>query len=127
MEGLGLDQIGEWVRTGGTLGLLALAAKLFLDNRRLSLTKAKDDRDGYGVLITALQDDIARVREQHRQCEERLNKVEAELVGVHRQLVMQGSVRAVSMGGPSDHVRAASKRAVNAVQKPRDIEKDGDK
>jgi hypothetical protein len=41
----GLDQIFEYVRTGGTLGLLALATKLYVDLRTLKMSNKAAERD----------------------------------------------------------------------------------
>ncbi len=82
-----LTQIGEWLRTGGTIGLLALAVKLYLDNRRLRLAEKSDDRQGYGALIETLTKDVAAVREQHRECEHEQRQLRLELDGLRRQFI----------------------------------------
>lgn len=108
---------------GGAFGNLAVGAQLGLLLGVLSvllgfwLRKKKDDREGWGALITALQNDILAVRQQHQRCEERLTEVEAQLRGVHRQLVMHSGNTAISLGSPSDHVAAAAKRAVDIVNR----------
>lgn len=103
-----LADIGEWVRTGGTLGVLALLLGFWLRKKR-------DDREGWGALITALQQDIVTVRGQHSECERRLTDVEAQLRGVHRQLVTQAGYQTVSLGEPSDMVKDAAARAARIV------------
>lgn len=108
-----LADLGEWVRTGGTVGVLALLLGFWL-------RKKKDDRDGWGALITALQNDVENVRGQHRECERRLTDVEAQLRGVHRQLVTQAGYQSVSFGEPSDIVKDAAARAARIVNETPD-------
>ena len=111
LVGVGLDDFGRWVSAGGIVGMLALLIKFYLENRKLKLQERHEDRDGYGVLIQALQADVVQVREQHRECESRLTEVEAQLRGVHRQLVMQSSNAAINLAPPSDDVMGAARRA----------------
>lgn len=84
------------------------------------LKKRKDDRDGWGALIEALQADVKTVRAQHQDCERRLTEVEAQLMGVHRQLVMQSSNAAISLASPSPMVVDAAKRATDAIRREDD-------
>lgn len=132
-----MTSIGEWIRTGGTIGILAALVGL----GQLWLRKKKEDREGWGALIIALQDDIktvranaqaeaersdrrdeaatlayAALRGQHAECERRLNDVESQLKGVHRQFVMLSSNQAVPLGSVSDKVAAAAKRATKIVK-----------
>lgn len=107
-----LADLGEWVRTGGTLGVLTLLLGFWL-------RKKKDDREGWGTLITALQQDVQNVRSQHHDCERRLTEVEAQLRGVHRQLVTQAGYKSVALGEPSDAVKDAAARASRIVSEDR--------
>lgn len=113
--GVGISNVLPYLETSGLLILVVIAARLYIENRRLRLQERADDRDGYGVLIKALQDDVLHVRREHRECQERLSRVEQQLEGVHRQLVLHSSMGAVSMGAPSEHVTGAAERAVRAV------------
>jgi hypothetical protein len=101
-SGVGVSDFGDWLRAGGVVGTLALLVKFYLENRKLRLQEKHDDRDGYGVLIQTLQADVTNVREQLR--------------GVHRQLVMNSSNQAISLGQPSADVAAAAERAKNIVR-----------
>lgn len=114
-----LGELGDWIRTGGTLGVLAVLLGFWL-------RKKKEDREGWGQLIGALQGDVktnrdenTALRAQHADCEKRLTEVEAQLRGVHRQLVMKSSNEALPPGTPSRMVAEAAIRAEAAVKKPK--------
>ncbi len=110
-----LTEIRPWVSTGANLGLLAFASRLWLANRKLRLVENKADMDGYGILIKALQEDVALVRAEHRRCEDRLSKIEGELMGFHRQALIQSQQGVVTLPA-SKAVREAGDRAVEAAQ-----------
>lgn len=113
----GLSELGDWIRTGLTGGVLAILLGFWL-------RKKKEDREGWGQLIVALQGDVktsrdecAALRIQHANCENRLTEVEAQLRGVHRQLVMRSSNEVLPPGTPSRAVAEAAVRAEAAVKK----------
>jgi hypothetical protein len=122
--------------TWGTFGLaFAFIMRQHFENRRLRMLENKDDRDGYGALITTLQSavtsmeakhaaDLATMRtehkatlaslaEDHKRCEERLGRIEGELIGFHRQALMQ-SQQGLATLPASPMVVAAAERAVAA-------------
>jgi hypothetical protein len=125
--------------TWGTFGLaFAWIMRQHFENRRLRMLENKDDRDGYGALITTLQSavttmeakhaaDLAAIRvehsatltrlaEDHKRCEERLGRIEGELIGFHRQALMQ-SQAGLAVLPASPMVVAAAERAVAAASK----------
>ena len=110
-----LEVLRPWVSTGALLGLFGLAFKLHVENRRLRIAENKDDREGYGVLIKALQEDIIAVRAEHRRCEDRLSKIEGELMGFHRQALLQSQLGAAVLPATTPLVREAGERAVEAA------------
>jgi hypothetical protein len=110
-----LELLRPWISTGALLGLLELARRLWVQNRQLRMAENKDDREGYGVLIRALQEDIVAVRAEHRRCEDRLSKIEGELMGFHRQALVQSQHGAASLPATSSTVREAGERAVEAA------------
>lgn len=110
-----------WVNTATLLGMAGLIFRFWTENRRLRMAENKDDREGYGVLIAALQGDVKNVRdalaveqEAHRTCEMRLNKIEGELMGFHRQALIQ-SQHGVAQLPASMMVKDAGERAVAAA------------
>jgi len=130
-----LTEARPWLNSAGIATLLALVGRLWFTSRRLRLLEAKDDRDGYGVLIATLQSAIAsmetrhgeemaqmkadhrsaldRIEQEHRRCEERLNKLEGELAGFHRQALL-ASQQAVAILPASSMIHDAGRRAVAA-------------
>lgn len=101
----GLDLIRPWMTTGFIAGILGIAVKLFVDNRRLRLAEVARDQDfqlkmsGDGrtnlqFIIDNLVRDITSQREEHAKCEAELNilkessrKQEQKLDGLSRQLI----------------------------------------
>lgn len=57
-----LEIIRGWISTGALIGLLTLASRLWVQNRRLTMQGKVDDRQGFGALIDALTKDIDRLR-----------------------------------------------------------------
>ena len=133
-----LDDVRPWLSTAGILALCEFARRLWVQNRQLRLAENKDDRDGYGVLIAALEQSIRTMEErhltalaamkadhtaqldriagEHRRCEERLAKIEGELMGFHRQALVASHQHAVALPA-SSMVRDAGERAVDAATK----------
>lgn len=68
----GVAELVPYAQLGGTAGIVAILLGFWLRFR-------KDDRDGWGVLIKALQDDVKLVREQHHDCEHRLAELESRM------------------------------------------------
>lgn len=122
--GAHLKSLLPWLNTATLVTLATIAMRLWLVSRKVRIAENKDDRDGYGVLITALQEDVKSVRaalaieqEAHRTCEGRLNKIEGELMGFHRQALIQ-SQQGVAQLPASVMVKEAGERAVAASRGP---------
>lgn len=69
-----------WVSTGALLGLLTLASRLWLQNRKLRMQEKIDDRQGYGGLIEAQGKELARLAT-------RVETLETEREGQHKLIV----------------------------------------
>lgn len=73
-----IEFVRQWVSTGALIGLLTLASRLWLQNRKLSMQSRVEDRQGYGVLIESLtkrlseQDERIELLEQGRDKDHRL-------------------------------------------------------
>ena len=133
-----LEIVRPWVSTGALLALCEFARRLWVQNRQLRLAENKDDREGYGALIDKLNGsilsmetrhaaDIAAMRADyqrriddmlvaHRGCEERLAKIEGELLGFHRQALIQ-SQQGLAQLPASIAVQEAGERAVAAIDR----------
>jgi hypothetical protein len=81
-----LGTIPGWITAAATSGGLWKLLQWQLDNRKQRQAEKGDDRDGFGVLIEALQRDALLVREQHRSCEERLSAMSLRMDGMQAQL-----------------------------------------
>lgn len=77
MSGVALADVAQFAGVATNASILAVLLGFWLK-------KSKDDRDGFGVLIVALQNDVANVRQLHRDCEEEVTQLKhrvAELEG----------------------------------------------
>jgi hypothetical protein len=142
-----LESVRPWISTAALMGLLEFARRLWVQNRQLRLVENKDDRDGYGALITTLQNAVTqmetkhaadmaamkvehaaqiaaialahtahldRIADDHRRCEERLAKIEGELMGFHRQALLRSHQEAVALPASGLAV-SAGERAIRAA------------
>ena len=82
-----LGTLPGWITALTSSGTFAAVATIWLKSRKLKIAENQDDRDGYGDVIRVLREEVARLGERERACEERLLKVEDELRGVHRKLI----------------------------------------
>lgn len=107
-----IEAIRAWISTGALLGLLGLAGRLYLQNRRLTLaSKAGDrrakveDRQGYGALIETLTKEVTRLSERVETLEkgkEQDHRLILELVG---QLNRNQAVAILSSQNVSSELR----------------------
>lgn len=89
-----LEGLQSWLSSVSLAGLFGLALRHWLASRRLSMTERKENREGYGALIEALERDVKAVREElaatkrnHADCETRMDTFRAEIADLHRLLV----------------------------------------
>lgn len=122
-----LETLRGWVATGGILlnaivGLRVVPSVLqyLRESRAQKLEERKSDRAGWGELISALQEDIVRVRADHADCERRQHAMQGEIDGLRRMIVAQSAVQAVGMASPV--IQDAADRTAAAVLKS--IDKD---
>lgn len=101
-----LEIIRAWISTASLVGLLGLAGRMWLQNRRLELKNRElgmqekvEDRQGYGDLIKAMGAEINRLRE-------RIETLETERAGEHALIVellrQTNRTQAVSIMGRAD-------------------------
>jgi hypothetical protein len=123
--GSGLEAIRPWLGTGGILGCLGFAARMWVVNRRLAMEEKKDDRQGYGELIEAMQKQIAALgrelvevrnqllecRDEHAAAKRQAKELSAQVDGLHRQIVMHSAATAVAIGS------AASTPSMDAARR----------
>lgn len=132
----------DWLRilsTGGILTLVALLAKAYIDNRRLTLQHRQradsyklevsaDGRTNLQFIIDNLQKEIVATRERHDDCERRVTRLHRRLRaqerahdGLHRQFVeYQLSIaRAVPPSGRSAEINAMIESLELIVHAPR--------
>lgn len=88
---LGLDSVGDWIRTGGIVALLAVVLNFYLKNKA-------GDRAGYGTLIEALERRVAALEVAEQRCQERLSSALSELGELRGYLTGQGMARQEAAG-----------------------------
>lgn len=79
-----IETIRAWLSTGALLGLLGLAARLWVQNRRLTMTAKIEDRQGYGKLIETLTNEVERLSKRVvalEQGKDRDHRLILELIG----------------------------------------------
>lgn len=133
-----IDVVRPWWTTACATGAFGATTTIMLKWKRLKLTEKSEDRQGFGVLIEALQSDVrtmradhanemaalrrdhsaemARQRQEHDECKARLSKIEGELMGFHRQALIASNSGIASLPA-SDMVKDAGVRAVAAVER----------
>lgn len=117
LAGLGnvLEAMRPWVSTGTLVGLFGLSAKLFLDNRRITLDRNKIElegedgiRDHYATEVASLRrqiidtqklsdermanaekryaEAISAADSRHRSCEQECDRLREKVLGLKRQI-----------------------------------------
>lgn len=85
---IALETIRGWISTGALLGLLTLAGRLWVQNRKLRMQEKIEDRQGYGHLLAAQGAELKRLSERVASLEEekaRDHSLILELLGtMHR-------------------------------------------
>lgn len=89
-----LEEIRPWYNTLTITGIGGAAVRMWFQNRKMKIAEKAADRSGWGELISALQHDVATLREENKKCEERYQKLSSDFRGVQRQLLAL-SVRGV--------------------------------
>lgn len=112
-----IEFVRQWISTGALLGCLTIASRLWLQNRRLSMQSKAEDRQGYGALITTLQEEVKRINTAHVDCENRLLAMQGEINGLRRMIVMHSGMGAVAL---SSTVTEAADRTAAHVMKAMD-------
>lgn len=88
---LGLDTVGDWIRTGGIVALLAVVLNFYLKNKA-------DNRAGYGSLIQALEARVSRLEESEQRCQQNLSKALGELAELKGYMTGQGKAAQEAAG-----------------------------
>lgn len=82
-----VEALRGWISTGALLGLLTLASRLWLQNRKLRMQEKGEDRQGFGILIDRLTANIERLERKLCEAEERIKTLEGERAGEHALIV----------------------------------------
>jgi hypothetical protein len=87
----GLDNLGDWIRTGGIVALLAVVLNFYLKNKA-------GDRAGYGSLIEALEKRVAKLEESEQRCQAALTETRRELAELQGYMTGQGKAAQEAAG-----------------------------
>ena len=89
-----IEIIRDWLTTGTLVGLLGIAARFTLAQRKQSLLEKQDEREGLAGLVAALQVDVSYVRSQfeqarfdHQRCQHDMALVRQETEYFRRNLL----------------------------------------
>lgn len=139
-QATGIVGWAEWLRTGGMVGALGLAVKFYLDSRKMKIAEEVSDREGWGVLIRNLRDEVARLAEAHKSCEEGMHALRAEreqeradreremaalrreIDGMRRELAQRDAAIIATMGPDSAAGQSALRAATEQAHGRRKVE-----
>jgi hypothetical protein len=121
----GLEQLRGWLSTS-LLGLIAwvvikgmaMMLKSQIENRRLTAVERQQEREGYGPVLASLNAELARINLAHAGCEERMTRLEGELSGYHKQILMQSAHMLTQIPAnetASDMVQEAARRVQQII------------
>lgn len=129
-----LEHVRAWLNTGFLAFLSIIGARFatplsqyFIRRAELNAQERKEERDGYGPLITALQgevkrlaDGLAKCQEQHEADGRRIATLEAELIGMKRAVITRSTqeVVAIPATAHAQDIADRSARAVSAFPMP---------
>jgi hypothetical protein len=145
MTDIDIETIRGWASTG-FLGFIAFTLARFASPFAAYMTKRlevraqerKDEREGYGPLITLMQQDIENVRKHHAECEaarqkdaERIATLEGQVAGLTRVITSAGigaALRIPSSTGKDQLFDLAERSAIaslDSINKQRGDKEDG--
>lgn len=107
-----IEWIRGWVSTGALIGLLTLASRLWLQNRKLSMQSKIDDRQGFGSLIDNMSKEITRLSDRVADLERGKDLDHKLIIGLLAQLNRNQAVAILATQTVSDELRPALEAAM---------------
>lgn len=102
-----IEWIRGWVSTGALIGLLTLASRLWLQNRKLSMQAKIDDRQGYGSIIDHMAKEIGRLSDRVDELERGKDMDHKLIIGLLAQLNRNQAAAILASQNVSPELRAA--------------------
>lgn len=102
-----IEVLRGWISTGALVGLLTLAARLWIQNRRLSMQSKVEDRQGYGSLIESMSKRIESQDERIAGLERGRDKDHRLIVALVGQLNRNQALAIITSADVSDELRPA--------------------
>lgn len=115
MTGDTVEILRGWISTGALLGLLTLAARLWVQNRKLRMQEKIDDRQGFGELINAMGAEMTRLRERVETLEKQRDGEHALIVDLLRQTHRTQAMEIMGRADVSPELRRALETTVSGL------------
>lgn len=110
-----IEWLRGWISTGALIGLLTLASRLWLQNRKLSMQAKIEDRQGYGVLIESFTKRMQRQDDRIAELEKGRDSDHKLIIALLGQLNRNQAVAILATQTVSDELRPALEAAMGDV------------
>jgi len=109
-----IEWIRGWISTGALIGLLTLASRLWLQNRKLSMQAKIEDRQGFGTLIDSMSAEVRRLSERVAELERGKEHDHKLIIELLAQLNRNQAVAILASQNVSDELRPALEAAMGS-------------
>lgn len=107
-----IEFVRQWISTGALIGLLTLASRLWLQNRKLSMQAKGEDRQGYGTLIDSLSRRLQRQDDRIAELEKGRDSDHKLIIALLGQLNRNQAVAILATQTVSEELRPALEAAM---------------
>lgn len=112
-----IEILRGWISTGALLGLLTLAARLWIQNRKLRMQEKIDDRQGFGALIEALSGEVADLRVENGVLRREVRELHGIIDGIARgDLQARTSAQVLDIRANSTVIPPATAAALDRIE-----------
>jgi ABC-type sugar transport system substrate-binding protein len=109
-----MEWIRGWISTGALVALVGYAAKLQLQNRKLTMQSKVEDRQGFGTLIDSMSAEVRRLSERVADLERGKEADHKLIIQLLAQLNRNQAVAILASHNVSDELRPALEAAMGA-------------
>lgn len=107
-----IEWVRGWISTGALVGLLTLASRLWIQNRKLSMQGKVEDRQGYGTLIDTLTTRMETMQKRISELEQGRNADHKLIIVLLSQLNRNQAVAILASQSVSPELRPALEMAL---------------
>lgn len=110
-----IEFVRQWISTGALIGLLTLASRLWLQNRKLSMQAKSDDRQGFGTLIDQMSKRMEKQDARIAELEKGRDNDHRLIIALLGQLNRNQAVAILATQTVSEELRPALEAAMGEV------------